>query len=105
MLKDVKVQLSDFKIQMQSNNELNNYIKTQKEFILPNINLIGVPLLWNKGYTGQNVTIAIIDTGCVNHPDLINNIIGGKNFTNEGTADDYTDRNCHRHSCSRNNCI
>lgn len=37
-----------------------------------------------KGDNGRGRTIAIIDTGCdINHLDLKNRIIAGKNFTSE----------------------
>lgn len=57
-----------------------------------------VPEYWRAGYRGQNVTIAVMDTGCqCNHPDLKYNIIGGKNFTKEdrGNSNVYEDYNGH----------
>lgn len=43
---------------------------------------------------GEGVTIAVIDTGCdLDHPDLKNNIVGGKNFI-EHDKDPY-DKNGH----------
>lgn len=100
-MKDIQVKLSNYNVQMRSNNELNNYILTQQGYITPNINLISAPLLWNQGYSGQGTKIAVIDTGCcTTHPDLKNNIIGGKNFTNEGTVDDYSDKNGHGTHCA-----
>lgn len=57
---------------------------------------IGSSFLSNKGFTGKNTTIAIIDTGCdINHPILKDNIIGGKNFTTEGLDTEYNDCNGH----------
>lgn len=58
-------------------------------------NVINATSLYNKDIYGRNVKIAIIDTGCSNHSLLQNKIIGGKNFTSEGTSDDYTDFNGH----------
>lgn len=61
-----------------------------------NGDLIKARKLQQKGYTGKGVTVAIIDTGCdYSHPSLKSKIVGGRNFTNEGTADDYMDYNGH----------
>ena len=61
-----------------------------------NGDLIKAKYLQNKGYSGKNVTVAIIDTGCdKTHPMLKDRIIGGRNYTNEGTSRDFTDLNGH----------
>lgn len=57
--------------------------------------LMNVTQLQNRGITGKDVTIAVIDTGCSNHDLLKNKIIGGKNFTKEGNSRDLTDNNGH----------
>ena len=57
--------------------------------------LMNVTQLQNRGITGKDVTIAVIDTGCSNHDLLKNKIIGGKNFTKEGNSRDFTDNNGH----------
>ena len=47
--------------------------------------VIGADLIQNTGYTGKNVTVAIIDTGISPHADLIypnNRIVGFKDFVN-----------------------
>ena len=54
------------------------------------------PEIWQTGERGEDVVIAVLDTGIdMNHPDLKNNIIDGRNFTREGNSKDYTDRNGH----------
>jgi len=61
------------------------------------IELIQAPDLWNKT-KGKGITIAILDTGCdINHPDLQERIIGGKNFTDDdnGNSEIYMDYNGH----------
>lgn len=54
--------------------------------------------MWNKGYTGEDVTIAILDSGCdVEHPMLKDKIISGKNFTRDDGSNTniYNDYNGH----------
>lgn len=90
---NIQVKLFDHNIHI--NNSLNEYIKSQDGYIPPNITMVNPFILWNQGYTGKDVTIAIIDTGCSRHSDLDKNIIGGRNFTTEGKSDDYSDGNGH----------
>nr|WP_106779413.1 S8 family peptidase [Lysinibacillus timonensis] len=61
------------------------------------IELIAAPKIWEKS-KGNGITVAILDTGCdVNHPDLSERIIGGRNFTGDDQGDPniYTDYNGH----------
>lgn len=52
-----------------------------------------LPKTWQ--YTqGEGVTIAVIDTGCdLDHPDLVENLVQGKNFVKEDAPPE--DDNCH----------
>lgn len=51
------------------------------------VSAVDAPFVWQKGYKGKGVVVAILDTGIqMDHPNLKNRIIGGKNFT-----DDYND--------------
>ena len=44
------------------------------------INMVNAPTVWNQGYTGEGIIVAVLDTGVDrNHPDLFNNI-----WTNPG---------------------
>jgi len=52
---------------------------------------LGVDRLWEKGFTGKGVTIAVIDTGIHPHKDLKDKIIGFKDFCN-GKKEAYDDQ-------------
>lgn len=57
---------------------------TTLERIPDGINIIGAPEFWKKGRKGEDIVIAIIDTGCdINHPDLKDRIIEVRNFTSD----------------------
>ncbi|MDX8366157.1 S8 family peptidase [Cytobacillus sp. IB215665] len=50
--------------------------------------LIEAPSMWEKGYMGNSVVVAVLDTGCdIEHPDLKDRIIDGRNFTNDYGGD------------------
>lgn len=72
---------------------------TKKDYLTSyGLNNIKAKKIWDKGCTGKDITIAIIDTGCdVNHPVLKDKILGGKNFTNDDNSnpDIYEDHNGH----------
>jgi major intracellular serine protease len=56
------------------------------------IKKIEAEMVWEQGEKGEGIVVAILDTGIdANHPDLKDRIIGGRNFTNEGGANDYHD--------------
>lgn len=59
------------------------------------------PEIWAKGEKGKGIVVAVCDTGIDrNHPDLKDNIIGGRNFTGEGAEDDFSDGNGHGTHCA-----
>lgn len=61
------------------------------------IEIIDAPEIWSIT-KGEGVTIAILDTGCdLNHPDLKDQIIGGRNFTTDDASDQnqFQDYNGH----------
>ena len=96
-MKNTPIKLLD-NLEIKATNEtLNEYIKTQDNYIPTGVNMINAPLMWNKGYTGEGVKIAILDSGYTSHPDLDKNIIGGRNFTTEdgGNSNIYNDYNGH----------
>lgn len=63
------------------------------EFIPDGVKMVHAQSQWGRGNEGEGVVVAIIDTGVdYNHPDLKDNILGGKDFTGKGT---YMDGNGH----------
>ena len=70
-------------------------VKDSIEYCIPKgiINL-NCQKLWDEGYTGKGIKVAILDTGCdINHVCLKDRIVETKNFI-DGT-DDVTDRQGH----------
>lgn len=51
----------------------------------------GAPSAWSRGLTGEDIGVAIIDTGISNTGDLAGKVVGGYDFSNEGsyTTDSY----------------
>ncbi len=55
----------------------------------------GVPKTWEKTM-GEGVNVYILDTaGETEHPDLINNVKGGRNFSGARTCEDKNGHGCH----------
>ncbi|MET3320634.1 UNVERIFIED_ORG: major intracellular serine protease [Peribacillus simplex] len=67
------------------------------------IKMIRARSIWREGFKGENIVVAVIDTGCQpDHPDLIGQIIGGYNFTEDYYSDpvNFADNNGHgTHVC------
>lgn len=54
-----------------------------KQWALPMIN---APHAWGRGVTGSSrVTVAVIDTGWVQHPELMDRVAGGYDFISDAT--------------------
>ena len=55
-----------------------------------NLNAIGAPESWAAGYTGQGVTVAVIDTGVdLDHPDLVGSLyVNAGEIPGNGIDDD-----------------
>lgn len=52
--------------------------------------VLGTREAWKAGYKGQNVKVAVIDTGIrENHPDISANCLPGRKFTDEHMGDDF----------------
>ena len=72
---------------------------TDKNLEVPRgIRMIRARSIWREGFKGENIVVAVIDTGCQSdHPDLIGQIIGGYNFTDDYYGDpvNFADNNGH----------
>ena len=55
-----------------------------------NLNFVNVSGVWEMGYTGKGVKVAVIDTGIAPHPDFGNRITGFADFVN-GKTEPYDD--------------
>lgn len=79
--------IADYKIESVNN---------VSDLIPENIKHIGATNLWDEGYMGDGIVIGILDTGIsTSHYCLKNNILKGKNFTNEGDSNNFEDLNGH----------
>ena len=58
------------------------HIDTAMQALTNNLELIGAPVAWSRGYTGLGSVIAIFDTGIdVDHPEFTDSILDMKCFT------------------------
>jgi len=54
-----------------------------------NMQVIGAPTAWRRGFTGKGVTIAVVDSGVdASHEDLTANMAPGRDFTAPNTPPD-----------------
>jgi major intracellular serine protease len=69
----------------------------------PGIRMIRARSMWRHGFQGENIVVAVLDTGSQSdHPDLSGQIIGGYNFTSDyyGDPANFSDNNGHgTHVC------
>jgi subtilisin family serine protease len=57
---------------------------------------VGAPQAWAKGFTGKDVTVAILDTGVdETHPDLAGAVVESKNFSDSDSTDDRLGHGTH----------
>lgn len=56
-----------------------------------NLEQVNAPLFWPHT-KGNGAVVAVVDTGLdVHHPEFAGRVIGGQNFTKDGTSNDITD--------------
>ncbi|MBE1876289.1 S8 family peptidase [Myceligenerans pegani] len=57
---------------------------------------VGAPQAWDAGYTGEGVTVAVLDSGIdTTHPDLAGAVVGERDFTDDPDGPDPTDGHGH----------
>jgi len=78
-------------------------VKGRTKEVPVGVRLIEAVSIWEKGYQGEDVVVAVIDTGCqTDHSDLQDRVIGGYNFTDDygGDPNVFLDNNGHgTHVC------
>ena len=57
------------------------------------INNVCAEYAWDKNIYGNGVNVAVIDTGCSSHIDIVDNLVGGYNFILKN--EDYSDNHGH----------
>ncbi len=56
--------------------------------LVESIPMLHVPAVWSAGYTGKDITVAVVDTGVdQGHPDLKGAVLASRNFTEESAKD------------------
>ncbi|HDX9535739.1 TPA: S8 family peptidase [Bacillus thuringiensis] len=73
-------------------------VATDVSEIPKGVELINAPSVWEKSEKGKNIVIAVLDTGCqIDHPELKDCIVGGRNFTTDYNNDpnNFSDNNGH----------
>ena len=57
---------------------------------------IGAPAVWQAGYDGTGVKVAVLDTGLdQQHPDLAGKVVGSQNFTDDASIADGNGHGTH----------
>lgn len=66
-----------------------DYPEVVNETLNWNLSMINIAKAWNLGCYGNEIRVAVIDSGVYEHPDLKGNILDGHNYTDN--SDDTTD--------------
>lgn len=75
--------------------KVNKTISSMSEVVDWGLRVQNIPETWSKT-SGEGINVYVLDTaGFTNHPDLISNYLGGKNFTNSNTIRDLNGHGTH----------
>ncbi len=62
------------------------YLSNQVQYM----NMVKVPYAWDNGFFGNNVRVAVLDSGVdLNHPDVVGSIVETADYSNSGTIREY----------------
>ena len=83
---DVKLMMSDIEIRIPDGEDEEVYEPNRDGEIQWNVAMVNADDVWNSGYTGNGVIVAVIDTGVnYNHTDISNNMWdGGTDYPHHG---------------------